>query len=356
MSISKKFKELTDIIFATGVSFKADIVKIYKERDERIAFIKETYREHTPQYKEEIAKAEKKAEESLTKLRVDYSKGVISLANEIEQAETLAMTIINTDALARIKAVSELPLTTAELLALNGKYGIDDYWCSRAISELAEKNGVSAYEIGVTPSYDIKMDILHQCINQFNAFIKEYKPNSGDRLRNNDELRIEVGVSSDVMDRAYQLFIGQKNVLSDKEVVSKSLLGLMSARTDVEKGLIMGNILRNTKNNQSARAKILCEIALDKTISDLAIEMSGYSDEIVSFKTGKAEEYKSAEKAVDAIKNIKDKQLIEMRIVENQGNDFFVGMMHNESKRNSLIKEVWSSHVVKEVEGNTTVE
>lgn len=356
MNTELKFKELTDIIFATGVAFKADIADTYKQRDERIAYIKETYKEHTPQYKEEIVKAEQEAEEALTKFRVDYSKGVIALADEIEQEETLAMSKINTDALAKIKAVSGISLTTAELLALNGKYGSGDYWCSRAIAELAEKNGVLISEIGVMPSYDRKMDVLHQCIDQFNTFIMNYKPNNGSRLKNSDELKIEVGVSIDVMNRAYQLFVGQRNGLSNKEIVSKSLLSLMSARTDVEKGLIMGNILRNTKNKQNAREKLLCEIALDETISDLAIEMSGYSDEIKSFKGGKAEEYKSAEKAIDTIKESKDKQLIEMRIVENQGNDFFVGMMHNESKRNSVIREVWKDHTVQEVKSDTTIE
>lgn len=42
MNTELKFKELTDMIFATGVAFKADIADTYKQRDERIAYIKET--------------------------------------------------------------------------------------------------------------------------------------------------------------------------------------------------------------------------------------------------------------------------------------------------------------------------
>ena len=352
--ISEKFEELTSLIYATGISFKAECEQIYKDRDARIQEIKDTFKQSSPQYQASIEQAKEKAENQLMKARVEYSKGVLDIASEIEEAETTAMWKVNRDKLADIKAISDLPLTVAELSAMNDKYG-NDYWCSRALSTLAEKNGIDVSEIGISPSFDTKMDILHQCTDNFCTFLTDYQPRTGSRPRGTEDLRIEAGVSGEVMERANLLYSGNVNELSNDEIVSKAMLNIKMQQTDISKGLMLGNILRNNKKNPDILNKLLCVISQDESISSLSAELSGFAEEINSFKNGRAIKYRQAEAVISSMRDA-DKDFIVQRIEENKDNEFFAGMMNNEAKKNTAIKEIWGEHVKKNATQEHTTE
>ena len=343
MNILERFEELTNLISASCIAFKADAEQIYKDRDARIQEIKETFKQTSPQYQASIEQAKEQAEKQLMQARVDYSKDVLQMATEIEDAETTAMWKVNRDKLADIKAISDLPLTVAEISAMNDKYG-SDYWCNRALSNIAEKNGIDISEIGIEPSFDVKMDVLHQCTNSFCTFLTDYQPRTGSRPRTTEELKIDVAVSNEVMQRANLLYSGKINELSNDEIVSKSLLNLKSQRTEMEVGVSLGNILRNTKSKVDVRNRLLCEVSQDANISSLSVELSGFADEINSFKNGRATKYRQAEAVISSMMDA-DKDFIMQRIEENKDNEFFAGMMNNEAKKNSTIKEAWGEYV-----------
>lgn len=348
MNIKIDFKELANLIFASCVNYKYEVEKIQKECSDRVQYVKNTYKENAPEYNKEIEKAEQKADKDISKARVENSKEVIELANKIKEKEFSEMSMIDTKKLDKIRSISNLPLTASEIKALNDNLGIENYWCSRAIGELAEKNAVSISEVGIVPSYDVKMEILNQCLNNFNKFIMDYKPCENVKMKSAEQLEIEVGVSSNVLNRASELYLGIFAKETEEDIVSKSLMNLKTKRTDVEKGLTIGNVLNNVKNNQNAKNKILCEIALDKDVSDLAIEMSGYCDVIKTFRNGKAMEYKQAEKLIDEIKKSNNKGFIETQISINKGNEFFVGMISDASIGNNKIKEIWNKQTIEE--------
>lgn len=343
MNILERFEELTNLISASCVAFKAECDYIYNERDKRIKEIKETFKQTSPQYQASIEQAKEQAEKQLMQARVDYSKDVLQMASEIEDAETTAMWKVNRDKLADIKAISDLPLTVAEISAMNDKYG-SEYWCSRALSTIAEKNGIDISEIGIEPSFDVKMDILHQCTNSFCTYLTDYQPRTGNRMKTTEELKIDVAVSSEVMQRANLLYSGKINELSNDEIVSKSLLNLKSQRTEMEQGIALGNVLRNAKNKEDVKNKLLCVVSQDASISSLSVELSGFADEINSFKNGRATKYRQAEAVISSMRDA-DKDFIMQRIEENKDNEFFAGMLNNEAKKNTTIKEVWGEYV-----------
>ena len=106
------------MISASCVAFKAECDYIYNERDKRIKEIKETFKQTSPQYQASIEQAKEQAEKQLMQARVDYSKDVLQMASEIEDEETTAMWKVNRDKLADIKAISDLPLTVAEITSI----------------------------------------------------------------------------------------------------------------------------------------------------------------------------------------------------------------------------------------------
>ena len=119
----------------------------------------------------------------------------------------------------------------------------------------------------------------------------------------------------------------------------------------MEKGITLGNILRNAKNKDDIKNKLLCVVSQDESISSLSAELSGFADEINSFKNGRATKYRQAEAVISSMRDA-DKDFVLQRIEENKDNEFFAGMMSNEAKRNATIKEIWSKYI----KNNTTQE
>ena len=180
--------------------------------------------------------------------------------------------------------------------------------------------------------------------NSFCTFLTDYQPRTGSRPRTTEELKIDVAVSNEVMQRANLLYSGKINELSNDEIVSKSLLNLKSQRTEMEKGIALGNVLRNTKSKADVRNRLLCEVSQDASISSLSVELSGFADEINSFKNGRATKYRQAEAVISSMRDA-DKDFIMQRIEENKDNEFFAGMMNSEAKKNTTIKKVWGEYL-----------
>lgn len=349
--LNGKFDDLTKLIFSSAISFKDDFKKERSERDNRIAYIKKTYKENTPEYRSEIETAQQKEKSHLDNLRMEYSKNILELAEEIKTSERKALSVVNTDNLSKIHAFSEMTLSQTEMQALKEAICDNDYWSSRVLSEIAEKNGITDETIGIDPPFDRKMAILSECLNAFDKFIMNYTPVTG-RMKTSDELRLHVGVSADVLDRAAALYAGKgESYLTDADIISKSLATLLTKHTDVEKAVTISNILQNVKNNELVKNKLLYEISMDSNISDAAIRMSGFYDEVGAFKNGLARDYKKAEFAIEEVRKAKDnKKAVDMRISENMENIFFVDMIRVESKKNNTVYEAWREHLDKESE------
>ncbi len=64
-------------------------------------------------------------------------------------------------------------MTALELKAFSDKINAKgDYWASRALSDIAEQNGIDSAEIGLKSTYDTKMNILDQLTDQLNRVFK----------------------------------------------------------------------------------------------------------------------------------------------------------------------------------------
>ena len=143
----EKFQELTKMIFASSIAIKKDFEDILKEASGKRKAIDEMYNHSSKAYTEAVENAKKEKESKIAEAKGYYAKDIIKLAQEIKESEEAEMFRIEKTGLEYIQAVSQLPLTTRELQALNEKYGIANYWNSRAIAELCEKNGVDASKI-----------------------------------------------------------------------------------------------------------------------------------------------------------------------------------------------------------------
>ncbi len=125
----------------------------------------------------------------------------------------------------------------------------------------------------------------------------------------------------------------------------------MTQHTDIQKGIAISNVLRNAKGD--VKNLILCRLAEDRNISEMAAEFSGHMNEISEFKNGKAAEYRLAEKALQNIRKVKDRAAIENIATEYSDNEFFGEMFKKEKKLNFALAEILSGEPVQDPDGET---
>ena len=331
----EKFQELTKMIFASSIAIKKDFEDILKEASGKRKAIDEAYNHNSKAYAEAVENAKKEKESKIAEAKGYYAKDIIKLAQEIKEDEEAEMFRIEKTGLEYIQAVSQLPLTTRELQALNEKYGIANYWNSRAIAELCEKNGVDASTIGIRPSFDTRIDIIDEIVGGFLDYLEIASQGQKNRPSTAEEIKAIASVSKEVLDRSIEMYSGSSLESNAENVVSKAMLNMKMQRTDVEKGLMLGNILRNNKKNPDIMNKLLCEFSLDSTISETASQLSGFDEQIQSFRNGKAKQYKEAERTLRDIKEMTNEAAIEERIECFKDNQFFMDMVKSEAKKTS---------------------
>lgn len=331
----EKFQELTKMIFASSIAIKKDFEDILKEASGKRKAIDEMYNHSSKAYTEAIENAKKEKESKIAEAKGYYAKDIIKLAQEIKEDEEAEMFRIEKTGLEYIQAVSQLPLTTRELQALNEKYGIANYWNSRAIAELCEKNGVDASTIGIRPSFDTRIDIIDEVVAGFIDYLEIASQGQKNRPSTAEEIRAIASVSKEVLDRSIEMYSGSSLESNAENVVSKAMLNMKMQTNDISKGIMLGNILRNNKKNPDILNKLLCEFSLDSTISETASQLSGFDEEIQSFRNGKAKQYKEAERTLRDIKEMTNEAAIEERIEYFKDNQFFMDMVKSEARKTS---------------------
>lgn len=264
----------------------------------------------------------------MTKLKVSAVDRALQDVEELRQQELFRVQTVNEPLLAKVRAIADVPMTMLELKAFAAKIGAKgDYWASRMLADIAEKNGIDSTEIGIESTYDTKMSILDQLTDQLNSIFKHYGTNDPTERPKVNYLYL----SDEICERAKQMYGGKIGRLSDTQKADKAYLTIMTQHTDIQKGIAISNVLRNAKGD--VKNLILCRLAEDRNISEMAAEFSGHMNEISEFKNGKAAEYRLAEKALQNIRKVKDRAAIENIATEYSDNEFFGEMFKKEKSR-----------------------
>lgn len=309
-----------------------DAIKATKERELRE--VRENYQPSSKLAMERERQVNEACDSSMTKLKVSAVDRALQDVEELRQQELLRVQTVNEPLLAKIRAIADIPMTTLELKAFADKIGAkDDYWASRALSDVAERNGIDSAEIGLESTYDTKMSILDQLTDQLNSVFKYYGTNDPVERPKVNYLYL----SDEIIERAKRMYGGKVGRLSDSQKADKAYFAVKTQHTDIQKGIAISNVLRNAKGN--VKNMILCRLAEDKTVSEMATEFSGHMNEITEFKNGKAAEYRLAQKALENIRKVKDRTVIENIVAEYENNAFFCEMFEKEKKQNFALME-----------------
>lgn len=309
---------------------KYDGIKNAEKRE-----LKEAHDNYKPDSKLLISKVDqikRACDSTIAKLKVESADKALLEIEELREQELLRVQTVNEPLLAKIQAIANIPMTTLELKAFADKIGAKgDYWASRALSDIAERNGIDSTEIGIESTYDTKMSVLDQLTDQLNRLLKYYGTKDvAERTKAN-----YLYLNDDIIETAKQIYGGNVGKLNDSQKADRAYFTVMTQQTDIQRGIAISNVLRNAKGE--VRNMILCRLAEDSSVSNMAVEFSGHGAEISNFRNGLAKEYRMAEQALRDIRKMKDKTIIENKAMELDGNSFFNDMFIKEQKTNSAL-------------------
>lgn len=233
----------------------------------------------------------------------------------------------------------EIPVTASELAVIcrDNRYAMD-YPCSKLLRLIAEQNDIVIEDlpgVNILPSLDEQLDVLDELKNECTEFIDTYS--SG------HEHLSDVAFLHDGKLTAWEnrFTCGLRSVkdLSDDAKVRRLMSHVRNSSNEVDKGLKLKQALAECPD--SLRAEFVSRVAESHTITDIALKLSGAKDEILAFRNGGTQEFKTAKQAVTRIKSADTSSLDAKRIgLANKDNKFFKGAMEREAVSDKKVREV----------------
>lgn len=334
MKKNLEFEALTTYLRVLTIDYRGQFDRLKKELQEALQRIEDSYKPGVLKDKE-ISNAKNSFEKQLAILRQEYAKHCTEEIEKVREYEKEKISVISEAKLAKLRAISDIPLTAEEMAALIDTYKFsDDYWCERYIKTIAEKNGFDASST-MEADFATKMSVLDQLQRQSEEVLKFY-----DGMDQKDaELRqktVYLNHSNAVMENAMKIWYGECNVISDEELANKAFLTVRSKQTDVEKGLALSNVLRNAKG--TARNELLYMLSTDNSISQFAYQLSGFNEELMTFRNGKANEYLEAKNIVKEAEKFTDTKIAGAFLKSRSNNEFVYGLAKSAARKNNVFK------------------
>lgn len=323
------FNQIAFLMSSEAEHYKANFIATEKKRDETKTEISKTYIKQTPTYLTKMSEADDKCASEIAEMRNDVLSNVRPHIEELKKHEKSKLEKINETTLAKLKMLDGIPLTASELSVIADKYDVaNDYYSARYLQTLAEKNGLE-FVCGVAPSYDTKMAILSDLESQLVEVLTDFSTSK------TCNVKIKyANLSEDVVQRACELYGGSSPATNPEQVASKALLAIASANGSIEKGIAIANVLKNA--SEETRNLILCAVAEDGSIPEIAVSYSGFADEINDFKKGGAAEFRRAQKCVENMKAAKDIESATYYMNE-IGENRFIGAMARKAAKSSVV-------------------
>lgn len=328
---------VTEVMKWEADEYKKRYDEIQRTRERELKEANDNFKPGSKMLLERVEQIKNACDSSLVKVRNEAADRALGDVEALRQQELLRVQTVNEPLLARIRAIADIPMTSLELKAFASRIGAKgDYWASRALADIAEKNGIDSAEIGVESTYDTKMNVLDQLTDQLNKVFKYYGTKDPVEGRNAHFLYL----TDDIIKRAVQMYGGKIGKLSDSQKADRAYFTVRTQQTDIQKGIAISNVLRNAKGE--VKNKILCRLAEDSSISKMAAELSGHGEEIADFKNGLAAQYREAESALQNVRKLKSRAMAEQTIAQYEENQFFRDMLAKEKSQNGAFAELLS--------------
>lgn len=300
--------DLTNLLRAVRIEYQEAYKKAVETKKQELATLQRDYVRNTPTY----AAKEKEIEFNFDVAVVDArARAADKASEEIEDLKAWELSRvgrIDEAALAKINALRDIPVTTAELQEVLAKNGRSNYWVQKAIGSLAEENAIPVTELPLDTSLDVKLSVLSGLNEQLNKMLEYYDPDPRKVGREFMEARF-LYLNDDILKNSVNIYTGGVQDLSETDAATRAYYKIKSMSGQMSKACAISNSLRNLKK-QDAKNMLLYQLAKDNTIRREAYEVAGIADMMAEWKNGKAERYVKAIRMMDKLKTVQDTEKI----------------------------------------------
>lgn len=277
-----------------------------------------------------------------------FGSAIDPLIEEAESSARVRCSTIRPEKIAELRSIADLPFTAGELNLIAPKY-INNYFTSKIINAIAEKNSIASEDLNFTtpPSYDLEMTVLNEIKTAVVEYCSSY--NGSD---DSDTIPTRMILSDKRIqkweDAVTNGLISADN-MTDEHLAHRAFTKITSCLGEDERALAIKNEVDAIR--PSARIQLLNKIADSHIIGDTAILGSGYSEEIREIReTGKSKMFEDAKKALATVTEALEQneysgvmKLDDMRADnERAGNPYFEVLTRSEAQSNEKLAEAAS--------------
>lgn len=298
--------------------------KVYEEE---VKTIKQDFKLNTPRYNEEMSNAKKKFEANVQQTREEIKPFVTEQINDLREDELFKVRQINTVAMEKLSVISHLPLSAAELSVLQNCYAPnDEYWATKMIADLAEKNGLKPTQFLRTASLDTKLNVLQQLEEQLDKLMADY-----DGTVRYSTLVLLHDATLMRAERTYNNGFAFSD-MEDSQIARRLFLQL-KGKSIAEQSIGLQNIM----NNATPEIKRALFYEMENNtgiIEDDALRWAGLADEFESYQKNEHKAYTEAKKGIEKVLSATSKEEIEQIAKEWDENTYFKKMLSNVRESN----------------------
>lgn len=321
-----------DILTVARDNFKAKYNAFKAEFEETMRKAKENYKPGSEYYNIESEKAKSKFESSVLALREEVREFAKTNIDDLREDEIAEVKKIDTASMEKLRAVSDLPLSAAELEILQQRFAPNgEYWATREIASMAEKNGLNPMQYLNSATLDVKLDVLSQLEGQLEKMLSEYDGGV--------KYQTEVLLHDSVLLRAENVYTsGWKSVEMENADVARRAFVQLKSKSAVEQGIGLSNICRNA--TPEVKTAIFYEMIQDNMHTyDDALKFAGLLDEFNAFKSGDYDEYSKARSGIE--KTMVATTIEEVANIANglNENKYYNNMLKSAAEKNEHIND-----------------
>lgn len=324
---------LIDILTVARNEYKRNYGQVKKTYDKEIKEIQRDFKPNTPRYIEEMQKAKQRFESQVEEQRKTVKEFTLHNIDDMVDDEVAVVRRIDTVAMEKLSAVANLPLTATEISILQERFAPNgEYWATRMIGDLAEKNGLKPSQFLHSATLDTKLDVLKQLKQQLETFLTDYD--------GEPRYQTEVLLADAVLARAERIYTnGYMNTSMEDEQIARRAFVQLKGKSVAEQGIGLQNILNNT--TEATKRALFFEIANNVSginIDDGALRWAGYADEFEAYKKNEHSDYKEARKAFDKVITAGSKEEVESVAVRMGENKYFNNMLQDAKNTSKYVE------------------
>lgn len=260
------------------------------------------YNQITAEFNNSTSKAKRdfkglRLQEELNKIKAEYAKNleeerekakdfVSQHVEAVKESEGAKVRAIPEAELNRLKALNDLPLSTAEITALIDQYGNKSYWADKFLSLLAEKNGVDAL---FPADYQTKVDVISAIESAIMGFIDHY---CGD---GDTKYTVLLAASDARIFELEQEFTSNHaySKLSRNQITERVIATMYSQKDTASRGMVLRNALKNA--DEKLKSAILYKLSQEDISTDI-LAVANCKDEYKIFRETEVPSIRAAEK------------------------------------------------------------